>query len=59
MAEKTYVVYFKPPESSVQRVRAATAEVVDGYLVLHDGEGELVGWFLLEVVVTWSVETIN
>jgi hypothetical protein len=59
MAEKTYVVHFKPPESSVQRVRAATAEVVDGCLVLHNGEGELVGLFLLEVVKTWSVETIK
>jgi hypothetical protein len=59
MAEKTYVIHFKPPESSVQRVRAATAEVVDGYLVLHSEEGELAGRFLLEIVEAWSAETIN
>ena len=59
MAEKTYVIHFKPPETSIQRVRAATAEVVDGYLVLHNEEGELAALFLLEVVQAWSAETIN
>ena len=57
MTEKTYVIHFKPPETSVQRVRAATAEVSDGYLVLHSEEGELAGLFLLEVVEAWSAET--
>jgi hypothetical protein len=57
MTEKTYVIHFKPPEASVQRVRAATAEVADGYLVLHSEEGELAGLFLLEVVEAWSAET--
>jgi hypothetical protein len=37
----------------------ATAEVVDGYLVLHSEDGELAGLFLLEVVEAWSVEAIN
>jgi hypothetical protein len=59
MAEKTYVIHFKPPETSVQSVRAATAEVVDGYLVLHSEEGELVRLFLLEVVEAWSADTIH
>ncbi len=59
MAEKTYVIHFKPPETSVQRVRAATAEVIDDYLVLHNEERELAALFLLEVVEAWSAETIN
>ncbi len=59
MAEKTYVIHFKPPETSMQSVRASTAEVVGGYLVLHSEEGELVGLFLLEVVEAWSEVTIN
>jgi hypothetical protein len=43
----------------VQRVKAATAEVVDGYLILRSEGGELAGLFLLEVVEAWSVETAN
>jgi hypothetical protein len=57
VSEKTYIVYFKPPENSVQRVKAASDEVLDGYLVLRDENGGLQGLFLLEVVETWSVET--
>jgi hypothetical protein len=57
MSEKIYVVYFKPPESSSQRVQASSDEVVDGYLVLRDENGDMRGLFLLEVVETWTVET--
>jgi hypothetical protein len=57
MSEKIYVVYFKPPESSSQRVRASSDEVVDGYLVLRDENGDMRGLFLLEVVETWTIET--
>jgi len=57
MAEKTYVVWFKHPENTVQRVRATTAETADGYLVLRNEEGEIAGLFLLEVVEAWSLES--
>jgi hypothetical protein len=57
MSEKIYVVYFKPPESSSQRVTASSHEVVDGYLVLRDENGDMRGLFLLEVVETWTFET--
>jgi hypothetical protein len=57
VARKTYIVYFKPPETTVQPVRGAAFGVMDGYLVFRDGEGEIIGMFLLEIVETWSLET--
>jgi hypothetical protein len=52
--DKKYIVRFKPPETSVQPVIAATAEVVDDYLVLHKADGELAGLFAMEIVESWS-----
>jgi hypothetical protein len=59
MSDKTYVIHFKPPETSIERVRAATAEVVDGYLMLNDDEGKLAGMLLLDAVQAWSAEMIS
>jgi hypothetical protein len=59
MSEKTYLIHFKPPETSVERVRAAAAEVVDGYPMLYDDEGELAGMFLMEIVEAWSAEILS
>jgi len=42
---------------SSQRVTASSHEVVDGYLVLRDENGDMRGLFLLEVVETWTFET--
>ena len=52
--DKKYIVRFKPPETSVQPVIAASAEVVDDYLVLHKADGELAGLFAMEIVESWS-----
>jgi hypothetical protein len=59
MADKTYIVRFKPPETSVQSVRAATDEVTDGYLVLRYEDGTLAALFLMEVVEGWSSEPLQ
>jgi len=50
MAEKTYVIYFKPSETTVERIRATMAEVADGHRILRNEEGEPAALFLLEVV---------
>jgi hypothetical protein len=57
MADKTYIVYFKSPETTAQPVRADGFEVVDGYLVFRNEDGETTGLFLLEIVESWSLET--
>jgi len=56
MTEKMYVIRFEPPESSTQRVVAATAEIVDDYLVLLHGDGTVSALFLADVVGGWSCE---
>lgn len=60
--DRTYTVRFKPPETSTQTVIAATAEVVDHYLIMLNSSGEVVGLFAMEVVESWSEvspETLN
>jgi hypothetical protein len=55
MPDRTYIVRFKPPETSTQPVVAAKAEVVDDYLVMVKENGELAALFAIEVVEEWSV----
>ena len=54
MTDKTYMVRFKPPETSVQPLIAASAEVTDDYLVLLKANGEVAGLFAMESVESWS-----
>ena len=54
MKDRTYIVTFKPPETSTQRVIAATPEVADDYLVLLKANGGLAAMFAIEVVESWS-----
>ena len=56
MPEKTWIVRFKPPEDSVQPVRAARAEVVDDCLVFFGEDGTMVAFFLSEIVDSWAVD---
>ena len=59
MAEKTYIVRFKPPEKSVQPVRAAYGEVIDDYLVFFHDDGSVAAFFSSEVVDGWSADEIS
>ena len=59
MSEKLYTVRFKPPESSVQPVQAATEEVADGYLLLLREDGSVAALFCLDYVESWSAEPIS
>jgi hypothetical protein len=49
MTDKTYLVRFKPPETSTQTVVAAIVEVADDYLWMFK-DGDLFGLFAMEVV---------
>ena len=57
--EKPYTICFKPPETSTQPVRAATAEIVDDYLVLLREDGTVAVFFLADVVENWSCKEIQ
>ena len=57
MAEKTYIVRFKPPETSVQPVVAAAGEIEDDYLVFLHEDGSVSAFFLAAVVESWSCES--
>lgn len=56
MTDKTYLVRFKPPETSTQTVVARIAEVADDYLCMFK-DGNLVGLFAMDVVESWSEST--
>jgi hypothetical protein len=47
---------FKPPETSVQPVKAASAEVADDYLVFMHADGTVSAIFHLDVVEGWSCD---
>jgi hypothetical protein len=55
MAEKTYIVKFRPPDlGGVQTVIASTVEIHDEHLIFCNSKGELTALFLLEVVQSWN-----
>ncbi len=54
MADKTYLIRFKPPEISTQVVVAESAQIYGEHLVLVNSKGKLAGLFLLEIVDDWS-----
>jgi len=56
MAEETYIVRFKLPETGVQPVRAATAEIVGDYPILLQEDGTVSALFATEVVESWFCE---
>jgi hypothetical protein len=56
MAEYTYIVRFQTPETSVQPVKAATAEIVEDYLVLPHEDGTVSALFAAKVVESWFCE---
>jgi hypothetical protein len=47
---QTYVVLYKAPETTLEFVVAATAEIMDGWLVLRKGTGELAAMFAMDNV---------
>jgi hypothetical protein len=54
MAEKIYLIRFKPPNLETATVVAARAEIQGEHLVLLNSDGELAALFMLDVVESWS-----
>ena len=54
MADKTYLVRFKPVELSALVVVAESAQIYDDHLVFLNLKGKVAGLFLLEAVESWS-----
>ena len=54
MADKTFLVQFKPAGVSAQVVIAENAQIYDEHLVFLNSKGEVAGLFLLETVESWS-----
>jgi hypothetical protein len=54
MADKLYIVKFKPVALGVQNVIASTVEIHDEHLIFCNSKGELTGLFLLEIVQSWN-----
>ena len=47
LADKTYIVKFKPPTLGIQQVIASKAEIHDEHIVFCDSTGKLAALFLL------------
>jgi hypothetical protein len=54
MADRRFLVRFKPPEMSRQPVIADRAEIQGDHLVFFNSKGDLAALFLMEVVESWS-----
>ena len=55
MANKSYIVKFKPPALGVaQIVIASTVEIHDEHLIFCNSKGELTALFLLVTVQSWN-----
>jgi hypothetical protein len=54
MADKLYIVKFKPVALGAQNVIASTVEIHDEHLIFCDSKGELAALFLLEIVQSWN-----
>jgi hypothetical protein len=57
MADKTYLVRFKPVELGALVVVAESAQIYDDHLVFLNSKGKVAGLFLLEAVESWSEVT--
>jgi hypothetical protein len=54
MADKIYLLRFRPPILGTVTVVAARAEIQGEHLVLLNSDGELAALYLLDLVESWS-----
>jgi hypothetical protein len=54
MAERTFIVRFRPPALEPQLFTAERAEIQGDHLVLLTYTGTLAAMFLMEIVESWS-----
>jgi hypothetical protein len=55
LADKTYIVRFKPPQIGVQLVTASRAEIQGEHIALLNANGQLAALLLLDIVESWMV----
>jgi hypothetical protein len=55
LADKTYIVRFKPPQMGVQLVAASRAEIHGDHIALLNANGQLAALLLLDIVESWMV----
>jgi hypothetical protein len=55
LADKTYLVRFKPPQLGVQLVAASSAEIQGDHIALLNSNGQLAALLLLDIVESWVV----
>jgi hypothetical protein len=55
LADKTYIVRFKPPQMGVQLVAASSAEIQGEHIALLNANGQLAALLLLDIVESWMV----
>jgi hypothetical protein len=53
LADKTYIVRFKPPQIKDQLFSASSAEIQGDHIVLLNSEGRLAALLLLDIVESW------
>jgi hypothetical protein len=55
LADKTYIVRFKPPQMGIQLVAASSAEIQGEHIALLNANGQLAALLLLDIVESWMV----
>jgi hypothetical protein len=55
MADKTYIVRFKPLQMGVQLFAASSAEIQGDHIALLNSNGQLAALLLLDIVESWTV----
>jgi hypothetical protein len=54
MADRCFLISFKPPELCTQPAIADRAEIQSDHLAFINSKGKLTALFLMEVVESWS-----
>jgi hypothetical protein len=55
LADKTYIVRFKPPQLGIQLVAASSAQIHGEHIALLNSNGQLAALLLLDIVESWMV----
>jgi hypothetical protein len=55
LADKTYIVRFKPPQMGIQLVAASSAQIHGEHIALLNSNGQLAALLLMDIVESWMV----
>jgi hypothetical protein len=54
LADRRFLIRFKPPEMSTQPVIAERAEIHADHLIFLDSKGNVAAFFLMAIVESWT-----